>query len=61
MFALTFNGRFELKDPEKFLEDLQTILNKNDVIYYGNIHSENLGEYVDFQKIDENIEETSNE
>lgn len=61
MFTLTFNGRFELKDPQEFLERLQELLNKHDVAYYGQISTTNLGEYVDFQKIEEPVEEKKNE
>ena len=53
MFALTFNGRFEVKNPDEFLQDLQELLKKHSVEYFGNVHTNNLGEYVDFQKIEE--------
>jgi hypothetical protein len=53
MFALRFNGHFELKDPNEFLQDMQELIKKHSIEYYGNIHTENLGEYVDFQKIEE--------
>ena len=53
MFALRFNGHFELKDPNEFLQDMQELIKKYSIEYYGNIHTENLGEYVDFQKIEE--------
>lgn len=62
MFALKFNGRFELKDPQGFLEDIKPLLEKHSAEYYGMIQTENLGEYVDFQKIeDEPEKESSNE
>lgn len=62
MFVLTFNGRFELQNPEEFLQDMRELLIKHKVEYFGNIQTENLGEYVDFQKIeDEPIEEKKNE
>lgn len=53
MFALIFNGRFELKNPEEFLQDMQGLLKKHSAEYFGRIQTENLGEYVDFQKIEE--------
>ncbi len=53
MFALTFNGRFELKNPEEFIQDINELLKKHSAEYYGGIHTENLGEYVDFQKVEE--------
>lgn len=53
MFALTFNGRFELKNPEEFIQDVNELLKKYSAEYYGRIHTENLGEYVDFQKVEE--------
>lgn len=53
MFALKFNGRFELNDPDGFLQDLQGLIQKHNVEYFGRIQTENLGNYVDFQKIEE--------
>lgn len=53
MFSLTFNGRFELENPDEFLQDMQELIKKHNVEYFGQIHSENLGTYVDFQKIEE--------
>lgn len=61
MFALTFNGRFELKYPEEFLQDMQELLKKYNVEYFGRVQTENLGEYVDFQKIEEVPVEESHE
>jgi len=59
MFALTFNGRFELKNPEEFLQDVRELLTKHNAEYFGRIQTQNLGEYVDFQKV-ETVEETTN-
>lgn len=56
MFVLTFNGRFELKNPDEFLQDMQELIKKHKAEYFGNIHTENLGEYVDFQKAEDVIE-----
>lgn len=53
MFNLTFNGRFELENPSEFLQDMQGLLDKHKASFYGNVHQENLGQYVDFQKIEE--------
>lgn len=61
MFVLRFNGRFELKNPDEFLQDLQELLQKHSVEYFGRIQTENLGEYVDFQKIEETLEENKDE
>lgn len=62
MFVLTFNGRFELKNPEEFLQDMRELLKKHDAEYFGRIQTENLGEYVDFQKIEEaSVEEKKDE
>ena len=49
MFALKFNGHFELKYPSEFLQDLQELLKKHNVEFFGKMQTENLGEYVDFQ------------
>jgi hypothetical protein len=63
MFALTFKGRFELKNPDEFLQDMQELLKKHGVEYFGNIQTQNLGEYVDFQKVEDDsiIEEKKDE
>lgn len=53
MYILRFNGRFELNDPDKFLQSLQELIKQQGVEYFGKIQTENLGEYVDFQKIEE--------
>lgn len=62
MFALTFNGRFELKYPNEFLQDMKELLEKHDVEYFGRIQTQDLGEYVDFQKAEDvKTIESSNE
>ena len=42
MFALTFNGRFELKNPEEFLQDMQELLKKHSAEYFGRIQTEKM-------------------
>ena len=62
MYSLTFNGRFELQNPDEFLEDLKELIKKHKIDYYGIINCNNLGEYVDFQRIeDESVETTKDE
>lgn len=61
MYALRFNGRFELKDPNEFLQAMQELINKFEVEYFGTIQSDNLGEYVDFQKIEDPVEQKTDE
>lgn len=61
MFSLKFNGRFELEDPDKFLYDIQELMKKNSIEYFGRIETQNLGKYIDFQKIEEPIEDKENE
>lgn len=53
MYNLTFNGRFQLENPREFLHDLQELLDKHSVEFYGTVNQEDLGRYVDFQKIEE--------
>lgn len=55
MYNLTFNGRFELENPDSFLARLKEISEIEHAEYYGNISTEDLGRYVDFQKIEEPI------
>lgn len=43
------------------MEEIQELLKKYDVEYFGRIQTENLGEYVDFQKIEEPVKQEANE
>jgi len=63
MFVLTFNGEFQLKYPNEFLADLEELKKKHDVEFFGKPILRDIGEYVDFQKIDNELEikETPNE
>ena len=61
MYRLKFNGNFELEDPDGFLQEMQELIRKYKVEYFGTIHTQNLGQYVDFQKIEESVEEKQNE
>jgi hypothetical protein len=53
MFNLIFDGIFELKYPTEFIEDLEKLKQKHDVHFTGNIRTQDIGEYVDFQKIED--------
>lgn len=53
MYRLKFNGNFELEDPDGFLQEMQELIRKYKVEYFGRIQTQNLGQYVDFQKIEE--------
>ena len=62
MFSLRFNGKFEVENIDDFLHDIQEVIKKHKVEYFGNIQTENLGQYVDFQKIeDEPVQEIKSE
>lgn len=63
MFVLTFNGEFQLKYPNEFLADLEELKKKHDVEFFGKPILRDIGEYVDFQKIEDELEikETPNE
>lgn len=61
MYVLTLNGRFELDNPDEFLQGMKELMEKYKVEYFGKIQTQNLGVYVDFQKIEEPIEENKNE
>ena len=60
MFSIALEGHFELNEPEEFLQDLQELIKKHKAEYFGRTNVINLGEYVDFQKI-EDEPETENE
>lgn len=63
MFVLTFNGEFQLKYPNEFLADLEELKNKHNVEFFGKPILRDIGEYIDFQKIEDELEikETPNE
>lgn len=60
---MTFNGEFQLKYPNEFLADLEELKKKHDVEFFGKPILRDIGEYVDFQKIEDELEikETPNE
>ena len=55
MFNLQFNGVFELEYPNEFLEDLEELKKKHDVHFTGRIAVQDLGHYVDYQKIEDPV------
>lgn len=63
MFVLTFSGEFQLKYPNEFLADLEELKKKHNVEFFGKPILRDIGEYVDFQKIEDELEikETPNE
>lgn len=65
MYALTFNGTFQLEYPNEFLADLDELKKKHNCEFFGNLGLQNLGHYVDFQKIEDSdiksVEDKPNE
>ena len=63
MYTLIFNGEFQLKYPNEFLADLEELKKKHDAEFFGKPILRDIGEYVDFQKIEDELEikETPNE
>lgn len=61
MYQLRLNGYFELEDPNGFLEELEELKKKHDAYFFGHPVLQDLGHYVDFQKIEDVVETTSNE
>ena len=55
MYSLVFKGRFELENPDSFLNQVKEILEKEHGEYYGQISTEDMGRYVDYQKIEEPV------
>lgn len=53
MYSLTFNGEFELEYPNEFIAELEELMEKHDCEFYGKTVLQNLGTYVDFQKIED--------
>lgn len=56
MYTLIFNGHFELEYPNEFLADLEELKKKHNCEFYGRTDLQNLGNYVDFQKIEDTTE-----
>ena len=54
MFNVIFDGVFEVEYPSEFISDLQQLLNKHDAMFIGKIVKQYLGDYVDFQMIEDN-------
>lgn len=52
MYVLIFNGRFELEYPNEFLADLEELKKKHKCEFYGKPDLRDLGNYVDFQKVE---------
>lgn len=57
---MTFNGEFQLEYPNEFLEELDQLQKKHNCVFFGNPVLRNLGNYVDFQKIEDTSETTQN-
>lgn len=60
MFALIFNGEFQLEYPNEFLVELEELKKKHNVEFFGKPVLQDLGQYVDFQKIEDNQEVKEN-
>ena len=60
MFALIFNGEFQLEYPNEFLVELEELKKKHNVEFFGKSVLQDLGQYVDFQKIEDNQEVKEN-
>lgn len=56
MYQLKFNGYFEVEDPTGFMEELEVLKKKYDAYFFGNPALIDLGHYVDFQKIEDDLE-----
>lgn len=52
MYTLIFNGHFELEYPNEFLADLEELKKKHKCEFYGKPDLRDLGNYVDFQKVE---------
>lgn len=55
MYALSFNGEFELEYPYEFLADLVELQKKHNCDFYGQPILRDLGHYVDFQRIEPDV------
>ena len=62
MYQLKLNGYFELEDPSGFLEELEELKKKYDAYFFGHPVLQDLGHYVDFQKVEAvTVESTEDE
>lgn len=52
MYSLTFNGEFQLEYPNEFMKEFGDLLNKHSCVFYGSPILRNLGDYIEFQKIE---------
>lgn len=59
MYSLIFSGHFELEYPNEFLAELDGLMKKHNCDWFGHPVLQNLGNYVDFQKV-ENVSENLN-
>lgn len=53
MYQLQFRGYFELEDPSGFLEELEPLKKKFNAYFFGKPILQDIGHYVDFQKVEE--------
>jgi hypothetical protein len=53
MYSLSFNGEFQLEYPNEFLAELEELKKKHNCDFFGKPVLRNLGNYVDFQKIED--------
>lgn len=70
MYQLKLNGYFEVEDPNGFLAELEQLKKRFDAYFFGHPVLQDLGHYVDFQKVEDstlekqdvvNTENTSDE
>lgn len=61
MYTLVFNGTFQLKYPNEFLAELEELKKKHDCEFFGKPILRDIGEYVDFQKIEDDPKEVNND
>lgn len=52
MWAVKFDGYFEIEDPTTFINEINVLLNKSNGTFQGTVERQNLGDYVDFQPSD---------
>lgn len=59
MYVITFKGHFETEKQEEFITKLQEILESTDTTFFGQVQSFKEPDYVDFQKVEVNDGEDS--